>query len=180
MMRQKRFGAFSVALMLVLVGGALVWWANSRTNEDPLWFLRTFKPEAAWIVIHWEGKTHMLFPGDAGYEPIMKAFAEGISHRKGYQGGVKLLEEDLNVYRDHGCFLELHYDRGVQVHTRYPYPKARTFFVPLTGDHAVSCRIFAGINDRPRAGVLTIEEARFKNLTETIETSLAVHLTNEP
>jgi hypothetical protein len=179
-MKQRRFGVLGAVLMLVLVGGALIWWANSRTNEDPLWFLRTFKPEAAWIVIYWEGETHMLFPGDTGYEPIMQAFARGIGHWKDYEDNVELSDEDLKVYRDRGCLLELHYDRRIQVHTRHPYPEARTFFVPLTGNHATSCRIFAGMGDRPRAGVLTMEDVRFESLADAIETSLAPHLTDEP
>lgn len=179
-MKQKRFGAVGVILMLALVGGALVWWANSRTNEDPLWFLRSFNAEAAWIVVYWEGETHMFFPGDAGYDPIMNAFAKGLGRWERYENVVQLSAEDLEAYRDRGCFLELHFDKRVQVHTRFRYPEAKTFFVPLTGGHAESCRVFSGIGDSPRAGALTMEDSRFDQLCEAIESSLAVYLTEEP
>ena len=179
-MKQKRFGAVGVILMLVLVGGALFWWANSRTNEDPLWFMRSFNAEATWIAVYWEGKTHMLFPGDAGYDPIMDTFAKGLGHWEAYDNKIELADEDLATYRDDGCFLEFHYNKHVQVHTRFPYPKVKTFFVPLTGAHAESCRVFAGLNDSPRTGALTMREGNFDDLCEAIESSLSVQFTNEP
>ena len=179
-MRQKHLGALSVLLTLILVGGTLIWWVNSRINEDPLWFLRTFKPEADWIVIYWEGKPHLLLPGDSGYDRIMDAFADGIGHWAGYEGEIELSGAELEAYRTQGCFLELHYDRCVQVHTRHPYAEATTFFVPLRGAHAESCQVFAGSSDTPRAGALTMAQAQFDALNSAIESSLAVHHAKEP
>ena len=179
-MKQRRFGRVGVVLILILVGVVLVWWVNSRTNEDPLWFMRSFRPKAAWIVVYWEGEMHMLFPGDVGYDPIMRAFAKGLGRWEHYEKEVELSEEDLAAYRTHGCFMELHYNRGIQVHTRFRYPEVKTFFVPLTGPHAKACRVFAGWNDRPRTGVFTMKDSRFDALCKAIESSLAVHLTQEP
>ncbi len=179
-MKQQRFGAVGVILMLTLVGGALLWWTNSRTNEDPLWFLRSFNTDATWIVVYWEGDTHMFFPGDAGYDPIMEAFARGIGRWEQFESTVEFSTEDLDAYRDRGCLLELHYDESIQVHTRFRYPEAKTFFVPLIGDHAESCRIFAGPGDSPRNGALTMDDARFDRLCQAIESSLAIYLTEEP
>lgn len=179
-MRQRRFGAIGVVLTLVLVGGALIWWVNSRTNEDPLWFVRAFRPKATWIAIYWEGKTHMVFPGDRGYDPIMSTFADGLGHWKHYERDVELSDADLQSYRDHGCFLELHYNQRIQVHTRFRYPEVKTFFVPLTGPHAEACHVFAGLEDRPRTGAFTMDATRFETLCQAIESSLAVNLPSEP
>ncbi len=166
---QKRSNALSALLVLVVVVGALVWWVSSLANGDPWWFLRAFNAQADWIVIYWDGQTHMFFPGDSGYPTIMEAFSDGVAHWVGYEGGVGLSDENLDRYRNEWRMLELHYNQPVQVHTRHLYPKARNFFVPLSGTHAEWRRVFSGLTDRPRVGVLNMSEGRFNALLEAVE-----------
>jgi hypothetical protein len=159
--------------MLIIVGGLVVWWVSALTNEDPLWFLRSFKPRADWITVYWEGKTQMFFPGDTGYEEIMDAFAGGIAHWSGYENSVGLSDESLRVYRTERHLLELHFEEPVRVHTRHLYPEARNFFVPLSGTHAEWRRVFAGLTDRPRIGVLNMSEENFEALEQAVRDNIA-------
>ncbi len=155
--------------MLILVVGGLIWWFTSLTNGDPLWFLPVFNHQADRITVYWDGRTIVLTPGDAGYEPIMAAFADGIAHWSGYESGVGLSDESLDRYRQEWRLLELHYDEPVLVHTRHLYPKARNFYIPLSGTHAEYRRVFAGLTDAPRIGVLNLSETRFTRLLKAVE-----------
>lgn len=159
-------GAFVV---LVVVAGLLVWGVTSLANNDLLWFLRAFDAQADWIVIYWDGADYMLFPHDPGYDAVMDAFADAVAHWTGYEGGVGLSDESLERYRTEERFLELHYNEPVLVHTRHLYPRARNFFVPLSGTHSDWRRVFAGLLDRPRVGVLNISAARFARLLAAVE-----------
>jgi hypothetical protein len=165
-MSEKRPKFLGAASVLLLVAGLLVWWVNALTNEDPLWFIRSFNAQADWITIYWEGDTHMLFPGDRGYETVMHAFSDGVGHWVGYENTVGLSNESLERLRSEEKFLELHYNDPVRVHTRHLYPEARNFFVPLSGTHANWRRVFAGLTDEPRIGALNISEENFEALLE--------------
>lgn len=167
-MSDKRPRFLGAASVLILVAGLLVWWVNTLTNEDPLWFLRSFNARADWITIYWEGETTMLFPGDHGYEMVMDAFSQAVARWAGYENSVGLSEESLARLRSEEKFLELHYNEAVHVHTRHLYPEARNFFVPLSGTHANWRRVFAGLTDEPRIGALTISEDHFEALLEAV------------
>lgn len=173
-MQQKRPSFLGAIFALVVVVGVLVWWVTSLTNEDPLWFLRAFTAKADWIVVYWDGRTHMFFPGDPGYDEIMAAFSNGVAHWSGYENGVGLSDENLARYRNEWRFLELHYNDPVNVHTRHLFPKARNFFVPLSGTHANWHRVFAGLTDKPRIGVLNISEENFTMLLTAVETTVTL------
>ena len=166
---RKQPGFLGVLVVLVVVAGLLVWWIGSLANSDGLWFLRVFNAKADWIAIYWDGDTYMLFPEDAAYEEVMSAFSDAIAHWVGYEGDVDLSNDRLEHYRAEGRLLELHYNTSVQVHTRHSYPRARSFFVPLSGTDADWRRIFAGWGDAPRTGVLNASEARFARLLATVE-----------
>ena len=167
-MSYKNPSLLSALLVGILVVGLLFWWVNALTNEDPLWFLRSFNAEADWIVVYWDGSTHMYFPGDPPYGEIMTAFREGVAKWSGYEGSVGLSDENLERYRQQERFLELHYNRPVQVHTRHMFPRARNFFIPLSGTHSQYRRVFAGLTDVPRVGVLNMSEARYATLLEAV------------
>lgn len=168
-MSSKRPSALGALSIVILVGGLLFWWINAIPNEDPLWFLRSFNAEAAWITVYWDGKTHMFFPGDPEYDAIMPAFAAAVAHWSGYEGSVGLSEASLEQYRDEGQLLELHYNEPVKVHTRHLFSEARYYWVPLSGTHARWRRVFSGLIDLPRIGVLNITEERFKALRTTVQ-----------
>ncbi|MBN2003478.1 MAG: hypothetical protein JXA21_08995 [Anaerolineae bacterium] len=168
-MKSRLLGALNAILIMLLVTAGLVWAVTAMTNDDPLWFVRSFTAQADWIVIYWDGETTMLFPGDPGYDAVMSAFADMVGHWSGYEGGTGLSDENLERYRNEWRLLEVHYNDPVYVHTRHLYPKARVFFVPLSGTHANWRRIFAGLQDTPRAGVLNATEARFARLLTTVE-----------
>ena len=167
-MAQRRPSFLVALLILVLASGVLVWWVNMLTNEDPLWFLRSFNAQADWIIVYWDGTTHMLFPGDPAYTDIMAAFSDGIGRWAGYESGVGLSDASLDRYRERERFLEFHYNDPVQVHTSHQFARARRFFVPLSGTHAAARRVFAGLTDRPRIGVLNMSEERFSALLQTV------------
>jgi hypothetical protein len=168
-MTRKRPRLWSALLILILVGGLIFWWANAQTNEDPLWFLSSFKAQADWITVYWDGRITMFFPGDPEYDTVMAAFADAIGHCSGYEGSVAMSDEGLEHYRGEGRLLELHYNQPARVHTRHPYPEAHTFFVPLSGTHAEWQRVFAGLADTPRTGVLNFSNARYATLYEAVE-----------
>jgi hypothetical protein len=167
-MAQRRPSFLVALLVLVLVSSALVWWVNMLTNEDPLWFLRSFNAEADWIIVYWDGTTHMLFPGDSAYTDIMTAFCDGMGKWAGYEGGVGLSDTSLERYRERERFMELHYNDPVQVHTSHQFARARNFFVPLSGTHAAERRVFAGLTDKPRIGVLNMSEEHFSALLQAV------------
>lgn len=168
-MMRKQPGLLGVLGVVVVAAGLLIWWVSSLTNSDSLWFLRVFNARADWIVIYWDGDTYMLFPGDAAYGDVMDAFSAAVAHWVGYEEDVGLSDEDLERYRAEERFLELHYNTSVQVHTRHSYARARNFFIPLSGIHADWRRVFAGLTDMPRPGVLNVSEARFARLLAAVK-----------
>jgi len=168
-MKQRRPSLIGPIIAFVLIGGGLVWWVTALTNGDLLWFLHSFTPRADWIVIYWDGETTMLFPGDPHYNEVMDAFADAVAHWSGYENGVGLSDENLARYRNEWRLLELYYNDPVTVHTRHLFPEARTFFVPLSGTHANWRRIFSGLIDKPRIGVLNASAERFEQLATVIE-----------
>ncbi len=157
---------------LILIGGLIVWWVNSLPNEDPLWFMPTFNARADWIVVYNTGTTTMFFPGDIGYKHIMDTFADGVAHWTGHEGGVGLSDENLERYRSEWEILELHFNKPVKVHTPHLYSEARNFFIPLSGTHANYRRVFAGLTDKPRIGVVNISEGRFAALHSAVTQAL--------
>ncbi len=162
-------------LLIIALGGITFWWVNSMPNEDPLWFVRSFKPEADWMVVYWEGESCMFFPGDSEYEWIMNAFANGVAHWSGYERGVDLSDESMEDLRERARLLELHYNEPVRVHTRHLFPEAHNFWVPLSGTHAERHRVFAGLTDEPRIGVLNMSPERHSRLQDAVHQALVEH-----
>lgn len=162
------------ALAILVVGTVLVVWiVSSLTNEDLLWFVRAFNAQADWITVYWDGQQYLLVPGDPGYAEIMAAFSDGVAHWSGYEGSVGLSDESLERFRNEWRLLELHYNQPVQIHTRHPYSEARNYLVPLSGSHATMHRVFAGLNETPRIGVLNMSEARFNALRTAVESAVS-------
>lgn len=168
-MERKQPSFLGALVVFVVVTGLVIWWVTSLANSDLLWFLRVFNARADWITVYWDGETTMFFPGDSGYETIMDAFADAAAHWSGYESGVGMSDETLARFRDEWRMVELHYNDPVHVHTRHLFPEARIFFVPLNGTHAKYRRIFAGLTDRPRIGVLNASETRFNHLLTVTE-----------
>ncbi len=166
---KKNPSCWTLIIVVAVVIAGIVWWITSLGNQDSLWFVRSFNAQADWITIYWDGETIMLFPGDPGYDEVMAAFARAAGKWSGYEGGVGLSEENLTRYREEWRLLELHYNDPVQVHTRHLYPRARNFFVPLSSTHSRWRRIFAGLTDLPRIGVLNASEENFARLVEAVE-----------
>jgi hypothetical protein len=171
-MSENRPRIWHALVFLILIGGLIIWWVYSLPNEDPLWFWRTFTPKADWIVLYQDGETIMFFPGDTTYDNIMERFTDGIAHWKGYENLVELSDENLERYRTEWRLLELHYNKPVKVHTRHFFPEARSFFVPLSGTHAQYYRVFSGLTDAPRIGVLTMRADKFAALQDAVALAL--------
>ncbi len=171
-MRERQPSLLNAIWIMLIIGSVVFWWVNSLANEDPLWFVRSFDAEADWITVYHDGQTTLFLPGDPGYDQIMAAFADAVAHWSGYENGVGMSEESLEDYRSQGMLLEVHYNAPVQVHTRHMFPKARNFWVPLTGTHARWRRVFAGLTDEPRIGVLNISETYFETLQSAVYAAL--------
>ncbi len=165
-MSRKRSTILGGVFVGLLVIGLSFWFAGAVTNEDPLWFLRSFNAKADWIVLYWDGRTSHFFEGDPQYDVLLSAFSQAIARESGYEGHIALSDEDLQRQRDEGRFLEFHYSQPVQVHTRYPFPPARCFFIPLSGEHAARQRVFSGPSDRPRDGALRLRDDHFADLID--------------
>ena len=171
-MSENRPRAWQALVFLIMIAGLIAWWVNSLPNEDALWFMRTFTHRADWIVIYHNGTTSMFFPDDAGYENIMDSFADGVAHWKGYEGGVGLSDENLERFRNEWELMELHFNKPVKVHTQHMYSESRNFFIPLSGTHAKYFRVFAGLTDRPRIGVVNMHEEKFDALLDAVTQAL--------
>ena len=168
-MSGKRPSALNALVILLLVAGLLIWWVNTLTNGDPLWFVRSFSAQADWITIYWDGQMATTFPGDPEYTAVMETFASAAERWTGYEGSVGMSDESLALLRAEGRFLELHYNEPVLIHTRHLFPEARVFFVPLAGTHANYRRLFSGLADAPRIGVLNLSEEGFAALIDAVE-----------
>jgi len=170
----KRPSLLSALLLGIMVIALLVWAVSAFTNEDPLWFVPYFGARADWITVYWDGEIWMFFPGDAGYEEVLHAFADGVGRWAGYEPQTALSPDSLEMLRAQWRLVEFHYNDPVQVHTRHPYPAARVFFVPLTGPHAEWRRVFSSLQgDAGRAGALILSQARFERLTAAVEQAVS-------
>jgi hypothetical protein len=103
----------------------------------------------------------------------MEAFAGAVERWSGYEGEVGMSDETLETLRASGRLLELHYNDPVAVHTSHLFPKARVFFVPLSGTHPTYRRLFAGLADTPRIGVLNLNESEFTALQDAVQQAAA-------
>ncbi|MBN2003599.1 MAG: hypothetical protein JXA21_09610 [Anaerolineae bacterium] len=167
-------GALNALLIMGIITLGLVWIITSMTNEDMLWFMRSFDAKAEAMTIHWDGESYVVHAGDAGYEAIMNAFAEGISHASGFEWEIAFSEENIRRYREDFRLLEVQFTRPVQVHTRHPFPKAKTYLIPLNATHANSRRVFAFPGIMPyTSGPLNMDEEHFTQLYEAVESVVA-------
>lgn len=171
-MPSKRPRILSALLVLFVVGGLIYWWANAIPNEDPLWFVKSFDAKADWVVVYWDGSTHIFFPGDPEYKKTMTSFSQAVSRRTGYEGGVGLTTESLERYREGQRIVEFHYDEPVRVHTRHLFPEAGCFWVPLSGTHASWRRVFSGFGDQVRIGALNVSDEHFAALLDTTQSAV--------
>lgn len=171
-MSSKRPSILSALSVFIVVVGLIYWWVNAIPNEDPLWFLRTFNAKADWVVVYWDGNTHMFFPGDPEYEEIMTSFSQAVARWTGYENGVGLSAESLDLYREGQRMVEFHYNEPVRVHTRHLFSEARYFWVPLSGTHANWRRVFSGLIEEARIGVLNISEEHFAALLDATQSAV--------
>jgi len=171
-MPSKRPRILSALLVLVVVGGLSYWWVNAIPNEDPLWFVTSFDAEADWVVVYWDGNTHIFLPGDPEYKEIMTGFSQAISRRTGYEQGVGLSTDSLERCREGQRIVEFHYNEPVRVHTRHLFPEAQCYWVPLSGTHANWRRVFSGFEDQARIGALNISEEHFAALLDTTQSAV--------
>lgn len=170
---QKSSFISGVMTMAVIVA-LLVFGVTTLTNNDPLWFWKVFDARAEALTVYWEGDTHVFFPGDPGYEEIMTAFAKGIARPAGFEWEVALSEASINRYREQSKMLAVSFAEPVQVHTRHPFSKAKTYLVPLDGTHANWRRVFAFTGIVPRAsGPLDMHPENFEALFNAIEQAIA-------
>ncbi len=168
-MRQG-IGAVNALLVTAVITVGLVWGITSMTNGDPLWFVRSFDEKAESLTIYWDGESYSVSAGDPGYDAIMTAFADGITHPSGFEWEVAFSEESITRYREDFRLLEVRFARPVQVHTRHPFSKAKTYMIPLSSTHGNSRRVFAFTGILPyTSGPLNLDEARFTQLYEAVE-----------
>lgn len=163
-------GVFTMAVVAVL----LVFGVTALTNNDLLWFLRVFDAQAEVLTVYWEGETYVFFPGDSGYEEIMTAFSNGIAKPVGFEWEVALSEASIHHYREESKMLEVSFAEPIQVHTRHPFSKAKTYLVPLDETHADWRRVFAFTGVVPRAsGPLDMHVENFEALFDAVAKAVA-------
>lgn len=167
-------GFFSGLLTITAVSLVLFWVVGVLGNGDPLWFQRAFNGYPTSIVVYWDGQIHTLTPQDEGFAEIAQAFATGVAHWSGYDGKVVLSEESLARYHTEWRMLEINYAVAARVHTRYPFPPASTYLIPLNYTHANYRRVFGYHHVVPwAAGSLNLDEADFAALAQAVEHALA-------
>jgi hypothetical protein len=161
-------------LTMVVVVTLLIFGVTALTNNDPLWFWKVFDTQAKALTVYWEGKTYVFYPGDPDYQEIMAAFAKGIARPAGFEWEVALSETSINHYHEEAKILEVSFAKPVQVHTRHPFPKAKTYLVPLDETHADWRRVFAFTGVVPRAsGPLDMRTEDFEVLFNAVERAMA-------
>ena len=160
----------SVVITLILVWGVI-----ALTNEDALWFTHRFDARATSFTIYWDGDVYTVRQGDAAYEPIMAAFADGIAKPSGYEGSVALSEESIDIFQSKLRMLEVRFDEPVQVHTRHPYLAAATYLVPLSETHGRMRRAFSFPGYVPyTSGPLNIAPERHTVLAQAVESAVTL------
>lgn len=163
-------GFFNGLITIAIVTVILVWMVTTFTNGDALWFLHLLTAEAETVVIYWDGESYTLYPGDPGFNEIMATFTDGISHPAGFEWGVAFSEQSISRYHEEWKLLEVNFAQPVQVHTRHPFAKAKTYLVPLEKTHSYWRRAFSYPGLLPyTSGPLDLEEERFNRLYEAVE-----------
>ena len=144
-------GPSFLKLLLVLVGSVafIVWAGASIATDDALWFLRVFHEDAASIDLYWDGAQLQLQPGSPEYSLLNEAFQEEVAHIRAFPRGVGLSDAMLNHLRAAGRLLEVHYAEPARVHSQYRYGPSAVFYVPLSGNHAWSSRVFNSARGTP-------------------------------
>jgi hypothetical protein len=133
-------------LPLLLVFGAIalvvVWGGVAIGTGDGLWFVPVFSADAAAFDLYWDGAAAHLEPGSAGYSELNAALKEELVHIRSYPTTVGLSDAMLNQLRQSGRLLEVHYAEPVRVHSRYHFGSSDVLYIPLSGQHASSHRVF--------------------------------------
>ena len=126
MQAEKTSGLLKALITITATVVFVVWGVTSLTNEDPLWFLQRFDAEAERLIIYWDGRTHTIDRGDAGFDMIMNAFAEAVSHPAGYEGKVGLSATSIAAYKEQYRLLEVVFGaqslgrrRGLMIRRRF-------------------------------------------------------------
>jgi len=163
-------GAGTIAIVVILIVVAV----TAMTNGDLLWFLKSFNAQAEAFTIYWEGATFTVTPEDAGYAEMMAAFAQGIEKPVAFEWNIAFSHENITRYREEFKMLEIVFAEPVQVHTRHPFPEAKTYLIPLDKTHAQWHRIFAftGITNYS-SGPLEMSTEHFDALYTAVEGAVA-------
>lgn len=157
--------ATTAVVTIILVIGV-----TALTNGDLLWFLHSFDAQAEMLTIHWEGNVYQLYPGDPGYDEVMQAFATGIEKPSGFEWEVGFSEENIARYREEYKLLEVTFSEPIQVHTKHPFPQAKTYLIPLDKTHAKWRRVFAFPGLLPyTSGPLDMRPENFETLVSAVE-----------
>jgi uncharacterized protein (DUF885 family) len=160
-------------LTTAIVAIVLFWGVGFIANMDPIWFIRTFHPGVSRIILYWDGSEYIFESGENGFEPIAAAFVDGVAHFRGYESLVTFSATNWADYRQRGRLLEVYYKTPVQVHSRYSFPEAKTYLVPLNRTHAYYRRVF-GLPDYAEwaVGALSLDEERFSAIVTASENAV--------
>ncbi|MDF1514281.1 MAG: hypothetical protein P1S60_10780 [Anaerolineae bacterium] len=173
--RLTYFKGFLTILSVVLM---IVWIVTAMTNSDPLWFIPRFTAQAKNMTIYWDGITTTISENDPGYDAIMQAFAQAMAKPVAFEWEVGFSEENISLYKTSYKMLEVVFDEPVQVHTRYPYNKAKTYLVPLDKTHADYRRIFSYTGYVPySSGPVNIHKTAFVDLYSAVEQAVGIRKT---
>lgn len=144
-------GPSLLKLLLVLVGAIafIVWAGTSIATDDARWFLRAFSEDAASIDLYWDGAQMQWQPGSPQYSLLNEAFQAEVAHIRAHPKGAGLSDAMLNHLRTAGRLLEVHYTEPARVHSQYRFGPSTVYYVPLSGSHASSSRVFNSARGTP-------------------------------
>jgi hypothetical protein len=159
----KRTNPLFVLLMGIVFVLLLVWLIPAGLSGDIRWFLPGVSEHPRELIIWDHGETVALHPGDAEYGPITAALEAALTSIYG-SSEYGPSSSTVNDYR-HSFALEVFYESGLQIHSRFNLGHPTQVLIPLTEVGYAEGRFFVGSNGAywaagPRAhGLETVHAA---------------------
>jgi hypothetical protein len=141
-MTERKASPLTVLAIFACIALLMVWAGVAVGTDDALWFLPAFSADAAAFDLYWDGATARLEPGSEAYTLLNTALKQDLTSIRSYPGTVGLSDAMLDDVRGSGRLLEVHYAEPVRVHSRYNFGASTIYYIPLSGNHASSHRVF--------------------------------------
>ncbi len=148
----------SVIFAIALVVGAVVFCSGALANADPLWFLPYSNETPAYIVVHQDGCSVTILPGQSGFDELTAALNQALSQIDGYEQGFGLSADSLKEYRSgKERVVEVYFDKPIKIHVPYRFGDPSNLLIPLTGPFAETRTLFGGRDGDYWGGALRLK-----------------------